>query len=76
AIEKIFIWSFSLRLKMQVVQLASMDNHVLENNLFELIKDAISPGDFINCTLPILQEKRSTKTKEIENLFREMRYYE
>ena len=76
AIEKIFIWAFSLRLKMQVVQLASMDNHVLENNLFKLIKDAIRPVDFINCTLPVLQEKRSTKTEEIENLFREMRYYE
>lgn len=76
AIEKIFVWSFSLRLKMQVVQLASMDNHVLEHNLFKLVKDAIRPGDFINCTLPVLQEKRSTKTEEIENLFREMRYYE
>lgn len=76
SIEKIFIWSFSLRLKMQVVQLASMDNHVLENNLFKLIKDAIRPGDFINCPLPVLQEKRSTKTEEIEKLFREMRYYE
>jgi len=76
AIEKIFIWAFSLRLKMQVVQLASMDNHVLENNLFKLIKDAIRPVDFINYTLPVLQEKRSTKTEEIENLFREMRYYE
>jgi hypothetical protein len=76
AIEKIFIWSFSLRLKMQVVQLASMDNHVLENNLFKLIKEAIRPEDFINCTLPVLQEKWSTKTEEIENLFREMRYYE
>ncbi len=76
AIEKIFIWSFGLRLKMQVVQLASMDNHVLENNLFKLIKDAIRPGDFINCMLPVLQEKRSTKTEEIENLFQEMRYYE
>lgn len=76
AIEKIFIWAYSLRLKMQVVQLASMDNYVLENNLFKFIKDAIRPSDFINCTLPVLQEKRSTKTEEIENLFREMRYYE
>ncbi len=76
AIEKIFIWAFSLRLKMQVVQLATMDNHVLLNNLFKLIKDAIQPSDFINCTLPVLQERRSTKTQKIENLFREMRYYE
>ena len=76
AIEKIFIWAYSLRLKMQVVQLASMDNHVLEHNLFRLIKEATRPGDFINCSLPVLAEKKSTKTEEIEKLFRDMRYYE
>jgi hypothetical protein len=76
AIEKIFVWAYSLRLKMQVVQLASMDNYVLENNLFRLIKEATRPGDFINCSLPVLTEKKSTKTGEIETLFRDMRYYE
>jgi len=76
AIEKIFIWAYSLRLKMQVVQLASMDNHALEHNLFRLIKEATRPGDFINCSLPVLEVKKSTKTEEIEELFREMRYYE
>jgi uncharacterized protein with ParB-like and HNH nuclease domain len=77
AIEKIFIWAYSLRLNMQVVQLASMDNHVLENNnLFRVIKDSTRPSDFINCDLPVLSESRSTKTKEIESLFKDMRYYE
>ena len=76
AIEKTFIWAYSLRLQMQVVQLASMDNHVLENNLFRLIKDATRPSDFINCSLPVVSGKQSTKTGEIEALFREMKYYE
>ena len=76
AIEKIFIWAYSLRLKMQVVQLASMDNHVLEHNLFSMIKEATRPGDFINCSLPVLEVQKSTKTGQIEKLFREMRYYE
>jgi len=77
AIEKIFIWSYSLRLKMQMVQLASMDNYVLENmNLFRLIKEATRPSDFINCNLPSLTENRSSKTEDIVNLFREMKYYE
>jgi hypothetical protein len=76
AIEKIFVWAYSLRLKMQVVQLASMDNHVLENNLFRLIKEATRPSDFINYSLPVLTDKKSTKTEEIEKLFRDMRYYE
>lgn len=76
AIEKIFVWAYSLRLTMQVVQLASMDNHVLENNLFRLIKEATRPGDFINCSLPVVRGNRSTKTGGIEALFRDMKYYE
>ncbi len=76
AIEKIFIWAYSLRLKMRVVQLASMDNHVLENNLFRLIKDATRPADFINCSLPVLSGQKSTRTGEIEALFKAMKYYE
>lgn len=75
AIEKIFIWAYSLRLKMQAVQLASMDNHVLEHNLFRLIKDATRPGDFINCCLPVLTVKNSKKTEGIEKLFQDMGYY-
>lgn len=76
AIEKIFIWAYSLRLKMEVVQLASMDNHVLENNLFKQIKEATRPTDFINLSLPVLSGMKSTKTEEIEALFRAMKYYE
>jgi len=76
AIEKIFIWAYSLRLQMQVVQLASMDNHVLENNLFRQIKESTRPADFINLSLPVITGKKSTKTEEIETLFRDMKYYE
>ncbi|ANV89049.1 DUF262 domain-containing protein [Picosynechococcus sp. PCC 7117] len=78
AIEKIFIWAYSLRLKLQVVQLASIDNYVLENNLFKLVQESIKPDDFMNCTLPVLLgvEKKSTKTERIEQLFKEMKYYE
>jgi len=76
AIEKIFIYAYTLRLKMQRVETASMDNYVLENNLFGLIKEATRPGEFINCNLPLLNEKRSSKTGEIETLFKNMRYYE
>ena len=76
AIEKVFVWAYSLRLKMQVVQLASMDNHVLENNLFRLIKDATRPADFINCSLAVMSGTKSTRTGEIEALFKAMKYYE
>ena len=77
AIEKIFIWSYSLRLKMQVVQLATMDNYVIEHpNLFKLIKEATRPSDFVTCNLPVVSENLSTKTDEIVTLFKDMRYYE
>lgn len=76
AIEKVFIWAYTLRLQMQVVQLASMDNHVLENNLFSVIKAATRPADFINYSLPVLGGTKSTKTDEIKSLFKEMKYCE
>lgn len=76
ALEKAFIWAYGLRLRMQVVQLASADNHVLENNLFMLIRESVRPADFLNCKLPELDSIRSTRTEEIERLFREMHYCE
>ncbi len=76
AIEKIFIWAYSLRLQMQVVQLASMDNYVLANNLFRLIKESTRPADFINHPLKSLTGSSSTKTGAIEALFKAMKYYE
>lgn len=77
AIKKIFIWAYSLRLKMQVMQLATMDNYAFkEQNLFKLLKDSIQPSDFINCSLPVVTNKRSTKTEKIEVIFKEMNYYE
>lgn len=75
AIEQIFIWAYSLRLNMQVIQIASMDNHVLKNNnLFRLIKESTRPSEFINFSLPSLAVNNSSNTEEIAALFKEMRY--
>lgn len=74
AIERIFLWAYSLRLKMESVQIASMDNHVLDNNLFRALIDAVSPADFINLSLPVLDRNRSTKTDAIHAIFKDMRY--
>ncbi len=76
AIEKIFIWAYTLRLKMRVLQLASMDNYVLKVNLFKKLKDAITPNDFTSCSLDVINEVKSTRTEEIVELFVEMKYYE
>ena len=74
AVEKIFVWAYSLRLQMEAVQVASMDNHVTGNNLFRILSDAVAPGDFIAGSLPIINENRATKCEMIYELFKEMRY--
>jgi hypothetical protein len=81
AIEKIFIWSYSLRLKRQSVQLASMDNYALEYPfIFKSIREALQPADFLNISLPLIQaseykESNGTgKLNEIVEKFNELKY--
>lgn len=77
AIEKIFVWSFSIRLKMHSVQLATIDNYVLqEGNLFVHLKEAIQPKDFNHRSLTILNPSniRCSRAAEIKALFTEMKY--
>jgi hypothetical protein len=75
AVDKIFIWAYSLRLQMQAVQLASIDNYALENiHLFKKIREAINPNEILNLKLPTLNENKSSKTEKIEIIFKEMRY--
>lgn len=83
AIEKIFIWAYCLRITQQVVQLASMDNHVLNNNWFIRLKEAIQPADFLNLSLPTLSASDNKNNKpdaaakdDLVILFKEMNYYE
>ena len=76
AIEKIFIWAYSLRLTRFSVKLASMDNHVRDNNLFRKLHSAITPSDFTRCQLPQLEEiGNASKVEEIVKIFEDMRYY-
>lgn len=81
AIEKIFIWAYTLRLRRQNVQLASMDNYAKEApRLFTTIKEALQPADFLNISLPVLDEKeyraatQKNKLKEILELFKKLNY--
>lgn len=84
AIEKIFIWAYSLRIKQQVVQLATMDNHVLGFNLFRRIKDATQPSDVLTIGLNTLtaaenlnnRRKGNADSDPLVKLFKEMKYYE
>lgn len=77
AIEKIFIWAYSLRLTYQNLQLASVDNYVVEEyNLFKKIREAIYKEEITTLELPLIQEDyESEKTAEIKELFIKMKYY-
>ena len=81
AIDKIFIWAYTLRLKLQNVGLDSIDNYALNKahgciQLFKTIRESISPKTILNMHLETLSDVKSTKTGAIEQLFKEMKYYE
>lgn len=74
AIEKSFIWAYTVRLQMESVQIATVDNYVLDNNLFRVLGEAIAPADFVNRHLGVVAHIRSSHTTEINALFKDMRY--
>ena len=78
AIEKLFVWAYSCRLQMQVVQLATMDNHALDNNVFERIKLAVKPSDVLSWPLSTVKstDVKGTRVDEIKTLFLRLGYYE
>jgi hypothetical protein len=78
AIERIFIWAYSIRLTYHSVQLASIDNYALAYPfVFKTIKDALKPSDFLNLKLDILKQddlEDSEKTKELKEIFKQLNY--
>lgn len=84
AIEKSFIWAYRCRIRQQVVQLATMDNYVLDNNLFRVIKEARIPGDVLSMPLLTIRASENNNNRlkgnyeqdELVRLFKEMNYYE
>lgn len=58
AIEKLFIWAYSLRIQRQVLQLSSVDKYVVEeSNVFKLISQAIHPSQLMALRLPMLNDE-------------------
>jgi hypothetical protein len=82
AIEKIYVWAYTLRLKLYSVGLDSVDNYALNKahsniQLFKEIRESIHPYDILNIDLKVLQQGQLKRDiKEIIELFREMNYYE
>lgn len=86
AIDKIFVWAYSLRLKLQAVGLDSVDNFALNQGhsqvqLFKKIKDTIKPNDILNIQFDSLTEikfpaSKNDKVKQIVEYFKILKYYE
>lgn len=75
AIEKIFIWAYSLRLRHQLLQLATVDNYAISSNIFRKIRDSHHSSDFLSITLNPVERLQGTKIKELVDLFKKMKYY-
>lgn len=76
AIEKIFVWSYGVRIRMQVVQWVTVDNHVVSTEFFQRLKEATEPQDFLQLPVDPSGPLRSRKTEEIYELFQKMGYHE
>lgn len=76
AIDKIFVWSYTLRLSYQRLELSSVDNYVLKVNLFETVRKATRPKDFLHTPLQTLGARsiNSKKTDVIQARFEKMGY--
>lgn len=55
-IKKFFIWAYKLRLELQAVRLASVDNRALETNVFRTIKDANIHSEVVNLYISNLEK--------------------
>lgn len=81
AIEKCFIWAYRCRIRQKVVQLATMDNYVLEHNFIRAIRDARLPGDLHGFPFPSMSRRENKNNPngsedELIGLFKKMKYYE
>ena len=82
AIEKIFIWTYTLRLKLYSVGLDSVDNYALNKahskiQLFKILREAIHPSELLNEKLDILKEENCKRTiDKIVEQFERQGYYE
>lgn len=76
AVEKIFIWAYSIRLTYQSLQMASVDNYVVQDfNIFKSIKEAIYKEEIINIELPLVKVNTNThKIDDLVTLFTDLKY--
>lgn len=73
AIEKIFAWAYKLRLKYYAIQFVSVDNYVLDNNLFADFKNNYSPQEALSRAVDYNFSKGRT-IGELEKILKSLYY--
>ncbi|MCL2184375.1 MAG: DUF262 domain-containing protein [Treponema sp.] len=80
AVKKIFIWAFSLRLKMQRVLIASIDSYALSIEphiniqLFRKIRDAIHHKEILNLEIETIKKVNFEDSEKLKEIFIEEGY--
>lgn len=74
AVEKIFIWAYSIRLRYYAIQLATVDNNVLEKNIFKRIDNANHPNDVLSIELDTIEKASATNIVPLKELFFNFKY--
>lgn len=72
AIEKLFAWAYRLRLEYYAIQFVSVDNYVLQYNLFSDFKNSYSPQEALSRTLDYnfrIQREIKPLKKILQNLY-------
>lgn len=71
AIEKFFLWAYSLRIELHSVQLASIDNLGMKNDgFFRIIRESIDTKDIRQKNIDSPKINRGTKIDDIISLFK------
>lgn len=81
AIERLFAWAYSLRMHLQAVRLASIDNYAIGQyeglnhgiQVFSIIKNALHPNEVLNelqkLNVPRLVNKDDALNKALTKIF-------
>jgi hypothetical protein len=75
AIEVLFVWAYRVRLELQSVRLASIDNHALQGvQMFQLIREALTPHEVLAAPLPPVVSAFARRVESLKELFTQLHY--
>ena len=74
AIEYIFIWAYSLRLKNKTVRENSIEKYVEKNNIFIRLDSAVYPASFFDTDLPKVDAGKREDLAKIQKEFKNLGY--